>query len=282
MARDTYKAIWVSHSSMGDFLKCPRAYYLHNVYKDPKTGRKINIVNPALSLGQAVHVTIESLKNIPVEKRLGRDLLHDFEQAWQKVSGKMGGFSNASEEAETKKRGLMMIGRVAKNLGPIAQKTVRLKENSNGMPPHFFLSDDDNIILCGLIDWLEYIESDDSVRILDFKTGKHDEGEDSLQLPIYLLLLNALQKRTISGASYWYLDRDDQPIDMPLPNIDQAKKKILEIALQIKKTRESNDYKCPRGSEGCFACKPYEAIIQGQTEYIGIGGYGQDMYFLPI
>ena len=37
MAVDKYTAVWVSHSSMGDFLKCPRAYFLHNVYKDPKT-----------------------------------------------------------------------------------------------------------------------------------------------------------------------------------------------------------------------------------------------------
>ena len=61
MSKDPYKATWVSHSSIGDFLKCPRAYYLHNVYKDPGTRRKINIVNPALSLGVAVHEVLEGL-----------------------------------------------------------------------------------------------------------------------------------------------------------------------------------------------------------------------------
>jgi ATP-dependent helicase/DNAse subunit B len=65
--RDKYSAVWVSHSSMGDFLKCPYAYYLHNIYKDPKTGRKINIVNPSLSLGVAVHEVLEGLArtNLP-------------------------------------------------------------------------------------------------------------------------------------------------------------------------------------------------------------------------
>ncbi|MFH1393084.1 MAG: PD-(D/E)XK nuclease family protein [Patescibacteria group bacterium] len=280
MPQDKYSAIWVSHSSMGDFLKCPRAYYLRNVYKDPKTGRKINIVNPALSLGQAVHTTLESLKNIPFNERTNCDLLADFEKAWGDVSGKKGGFKNTAEESEIKERGKAMIERVIKNPGPIAQKIIRLKESHNGMPPNFFLSDEENIILCGLIDWLEYIEQDDSIRILDFKTGKHDEGEDSLQLPIYLLLLDAMQSRKVSGASYWYLDRDDKPVNMTLPDIDEARKKVLEIAMQVKVAREKKTFNCPRGEAGCFACKPFEAILKGQAEYLGVGGYGQDIYFL--
>ena len=157
MAQDKYTAIWVSHSSIGDFLKCPRAYYLHNVYKDPKTGRKISIVNPALSLGQAVHAALEPLRNIPTQERDKHDLLVDFENAWAKVSGKMGGFKSDTEEAKLKARGKAMIERVIKNPGPIARKTVRLKASHNNMPNNFFLSESDNIILCGLIDWLEYV-----------------------------------------------------------------------------------------------------------------------------
>jgi len=278
MAPDKYKAVWVSHSSIGDFLKCPRAYFLHNVYKDPKTNRKINIVSPALSLGLAVHTALESLKNLSVEERTKRDLFVDFESAWSKVAGKAGGFKKEAEEAEMKERGRAMIGRVIKTPGPIARKTVRIKEGHNHMPPNFFLSEEENIILCGLIDWLEYVEEDGSVRILDFKTGKHDEDEESLQLPIYLLLINALQKRKVSGASYWYLDREDKPTEMPLPDINESKEKVLAIARKIKEAREKKVFICPRGEKGCYVCKPYEAIVGGKAEYLGIGGYGQDMY----
>ena len=102
--QDKYGAVWVSHSSIGDFLKCPRAYYLHNVYKDPKTGRKINIVNPALSLGQAVHTTLEGLKKFSVAERVTRDLIVDFENVWSKFSGKQGGFKTDIEEVEAKAR----------------------------------------------------------------------------------------------------------------------------------------------------------------------------------
>ena len=278
MAPDKYKAIWVSHSSIGDFLKCPRAYYLHNVYKDPKTNRKINIVSPALSLGLAVHAALESLKHISVEERLKGNLFDNFEKEWSKVSGKIGGFKKEFEEVEMKERGRAMIGRVIKTPGPIARKTVKLKESHNNMPPNFFLSEEENIILCGLIDWLEYIEADGSVRILDFKTGKHDEDEESLQLPIYLLLINALQKRKVSGAAYWYLDREDKPTDMPVPDINESKEKVLAIARKIKEAREKKVFICPRGEKGCYVCKPYEAILKGEAEYLGIGGYGQDMY----
>jgi ATP-dependent helicase/DNAse subunit B len=265
---------------MGDFLKCPRAYYLHNVYKDPKTRRKINIVSPALSLGNAVHTTLEALKDLPLEERATRDLLADYERDWATVSGKKGGFKSEIEEAETKARGRAMIERVMQNPGPIARKTVRLKPGANDMPPNFYLSEEENIILCGLIDWLEYIEADDSVRVIDFKTGKHDEGSDSLQLPIYLLLLNALQKRSVTGAAYWYLDRDDAPIEVSLPDASESRAKVLAVAREVKAARETKTFNCPKGEGGCYACKPYEAIIRGEAEYIEVGGYGQDVYLV--
>ena len=238
----------------------------------------MTLVAPALSLGQAVHATLENLKTMPVEDRMKRDLLADFEKAWMDVAGKKGGFANDVEEYEAKTRGLAMIERVIKNPGPIARKTVALKASANNMPPNFYLSEEDNIILCGLIDWIEYVESDDSIRVLDFKTGTHEESEDSLQLPIYLLLLNALQRRRVSGASYWYLEKDDAPIVVDLPSADAARESVLSVALRVKEAREKKEFSCPRGEGGCFACRPYEKILAGEAEYLGVGGYGQDVY----
>ena len=283
MAQDKYTAVWVSHSSMGDFIKCPRAYYLHNVYKDPKSGKKINLVSPALSLGIAVHNTLEALKELPVADRLARDLRADFEAEWKKVSGKIGGFRTPEEEQTAKERGKAMIERVIADYGPIARKTVRLPKSQNDMPPNFYLSDDDNIILCGLVDWLEYREEDDSIKIIDFKTGKWDESDDSLQLPIYLLILNEIQKRKINGAAYWYLDREGEGawVEKTLPSLEDARERVLKVAREVKKARENKEFTCPSGEKGCFACRPFEQILRGEAEYLGVGGYGQDIYFLP-
>jgi ATP-dependent helicase/DNAse subunit B len=279
MAQDKYTAVWVSHSSIGDFLKCPRLYFLHNVYKND-LGRKINLTSPALSLGIAVHETLEGLSKYKAEERFAKSLEETFEEEWKKVSGRKGGFKTEEEEAAAKERGRNMVLRVAQNPGPLANKTVKLPPAHNDMSPNFFLSEEDNIILNGKIDWLEYIPEDDSVRVIDFKTGRNEEKEGSLQLPIYLLLLNNLQKRKVSGAAYWYLDMSDVPVSVKLPDPVKARVQVLEIAKKIKAAREKKEFDCPRGPAGCYACKPFEKILKGEAEYIGVGGYGQDMYII--
>lgn len=280
MVPDKYKAVWVSHSSMGDFLKCPRAYYLHNIYKDPGTGHKVNIVNPPLALGQAVHEVLEGLANFKAEDRFKVPFSEIYDKAWKKVSGEKGGFRNKDEEEEVKKVGWTMIDRVVNNPGPLVNKTVKIKDGDNGTPPHYYISEEDNIILCGKIDWLEYVPEDDSVRLLDFKTGKNEENGDSLQLPIYNLLLNNLQKRKLSGAAYWYLFRDSAPVPVDLPSVQESYEKVLAVAKKVKETRESKKFDCPRGKEGCFACRPFELILKGEAKFVGVGEYNQDLYIL--
>lgn len=287
---DKYSAVWVSHSSMGDFIKCPRAYYLHNVYKDAKSRRKIGIVSPAMSLGSAVHEVLEGLVAFKAEDRFAQPekLFEKYEAAWKKISGKKGGFRTPEEEADAKARGRAMIERVIENPGPLAQKTVRFgSDDPADMLPHFFLSEKENIILCGKIDWLVYNPEDDSLHVLDFKTGKNEEKGDSLQLPIYQLLLNKLQKRKVSGASYWYLDKDGAPVSMELPGIEKATVDVMTTAQAVKKARDQAKvfgpdmaFRCPKGAEGCYACRPFEAILKGEAEYVGVGGYNQDLYMI--
>ncbi len=236
----------------------------------------MNIVNPALSLGQAVHEVLEGLIRFKTEERMKQPLFDHYEEAWGKVSGKKGGFTDKEGEKETKERGKKMIERVIKNPGPLANKTVKLKDG--GMLPNFYLSEEDNIILCGKIDWLEYREEDDSIRVLDFKTGKNEEKEGSLQLPIYFLLLKALQKRPVSGAYYWYVENEDEPRAVESPDLVKSEKEVLSVAKEIKKAREKNLFKCPYG--GCFACEPYEKILKGEAEHVGVGEYNQDLYMI--
>lgn len=284
---DKYTAVWVSHSSMGDFIKCPRSYYLKNMYKNPKTGKKINIVSPALSLGSAVHEVVEGLANYPADKRFENpeELLVRFDTAWEKFKGKMGGFKSEQEELEAKERGKAMIQRVIDHPGILKEKIVKIPEGD--MLPNFYLSEKDNIILCGRIDWLTYKPEDDSIHILDFKTGKNEEKEDSLQLPIYQLLLNKLQKRKVTGASYWYLDSDDEPKEKELPTVEDSFEKVYTVAKQVadarvKASKEGieNVFVCPRGEKGCFSCAPFEKIIKGEAEFLGNGEWGQEMYMV--
>lgn len=284
---DKYTAVWVSHSSMGDFIKCPRAYYLKNMYKNPKTGKKIGTVSPALSLGSAVHEVVEGLANYPADKRFDnpQELLTRLDLAWEKFHGKMGGFKTEEEELEAKRRGQAMIQRVINHPGMLKEKIIKLPEGE--MLPNFYLSEKDNIILCGRIDWLSYKPEDDSIHILDFKTGKHEESGESLQLPIYQLLLNKLQKRKVTGASYWYLDSDDEAKEVTLPNAEDSFEKVYAVAKQVSDARSEakqkgieNVFVCPRGEQGCFSCSPFEKIIRGEAEFVGKGEWGNEMYLI--
>lgn len=275
MIKNNFGSVWVSHSSISDFLKCPKSYYLHHVYKNPR-GQKITLINPALSLGQSVHEVLESLASKKVEERLKDSLLDKFEEVWKKFSGKKGGFKTQEDEEIYKKRGIEMIKRVIENPGPILNKALKL-QSPDALPPRFNISEENNIILCGKIDWLEYVPENDSVHIIDFKTGKHDEDPNSLQLGIYCLLVENLQKRKIHKVSYWYLDKDNQPLEKEIPNSEKAKEQILSIALIIKNARLTRSFECPRN--GCYACKPYQAIINGEAEFVGSIDY-QDVYLV--
>jgi len=291
---DKYTAVWVSHSSMGDFLKCPRSYYLHNMYKDPKTGHKVSIVNPHMSLGIAVHEVLEGLAEFPSESRMDRDLLELYENSWKKVTGKKGGFTASDEEAEFKARGTVMLEKVINDPRFLVNKCIKLPQSN--MPCNFYLSEEHNIILNGLVDWIEYLPETDSLHIVDFKTGKREETESSLQLPIYLLLCDALhKKRPVTKASYWYLE-SDKMTDKELPSLDKAREDVFAVAIQVKEMRDvakregpEKTFVCPQGAYdkatkegGCMNCRPYEFILnrESEVESVGVGGFSQDMYIM--
>lgn len=273
---DKFTSVWVSHTSIQDFVKCPRSYYLKNVYRDPKTNHKIKLMSPPLALGQSVHEVLESLSQLPAASRFAEPLMNRLDEAWKKVSGKKGGFLDEESEYKYKKRAQEMIRRVWNHPGPISGLAVKIQTDL----PHCWLSEEENIILCGKVDWLEYLKDTDSVHIIDFKTGKNEEDPDSLQLPIYLILVTLCQKRKVTKASYWYLDASDDLIEKPLPDLETAKQKVLQIAKEIKLARQINRFKCKEGEDGCMCCRPYESIIKKQAEYVGTDEYNADVYIL--
>ncbi len=275
MSNDRF-ALWVSHSSISDFLKCPKSYYFKYVYRNPKTNNKIALISPSLALGQSVHEVIEALTSMKREARFHDSLLDNFEIVWQKITGKKGGFRSVEEEEEYKTRGKVMLQRVIDNPGPLLNLALKLPSLDPSFPlPRFYLSTEQQIILCGKVDWMEYMPEDDTVHIIDFKTGKHDEDPSSLQLAIYCLLVQNCQKRKIKKVSYWYLDRDNSPKEVEIPDTKKARSKLMDIALKMKAARNLHNFECSRN--GCYACKPFIEIVNGKAEYVSSNDY-QDIY----
>lgn len=226
-------------------------------------------MSPSLALGQAVHEVIESLSVLPVAQRFSESLLTRYESAWKKVAGDKGGFSSSDEEHRIKERGAAMLTRVMQHPGILKNKAVKIHKDL----PYFWISEEDNIILCGRIDWLEYLEQSDSVHIVDFKTGKYEEKSESLQLPIYCLIVKNTQQRPVTKVSYWYLDRNDEPGEVAMPDLTLATEKIIETAKKIKVQKALNHFKCPL--DGCASCKPLEKIVAGEAKFVGVNEFNQ-------
>lgn len=273
---NTYGATWCSYSSLTDFKNCPRAYFLKNVYRDPKTNRKIQITTPALSLGSAVHEVLESLRSLKTAERFRRSLIDRFGEVWRNYQGQIGGFVDQETEREYKKRGEEMLRGVMNEPGPLAELTVKIKEDL----PSYWLSKDDKLILCGKVDWLKYHPEDESVEIIDFKTGRRKEAADSLQLPIYRLLVENVQPWKVRGASYWYLADEGQIVPQDLPSTDEAQQQVLREAKKMALARKLGVFKCPAGESGCLHCRGFEKILSGGATLVGEGNYGQALYIL--
>lgn len=232
-------------------------------------------MTPSLALGQSVHEVVESLSTIPAKERLSVPIIEKFNTAWEEVSGKKGGFKSKKEEEEYKQRGREMLNRILKNPGPIKNKALKIKTNDGDLAYYWF---SDEIILSGKIDWIEYLVDTDSVHIIDFKTGKNEESEESLQLPIYYLLAKNLQKRKVAKLSYWYLDSGEAPVEMKLPSEKEAIEKVGKVAQRISLARKIERFKCEKG--GCWACRDMEQVFEGKGEKVGETRYHQDIYIL--
>lgn len=269
-----YGVVWLSPTSLSDFDRCPRLYYLRNMYKNLKTNRKIQIVNPYLTLGGCVHQTIDSISHLPKNERFANPLTEKFEQLWAKTSGKVGGFTSGKQEQIFKERGLSMIKRLMNNPGPLANLANKIHE----VIPNMWLSEKDMLVLCGVVDWIEVLP-DNTLHIIDFKTGKNEEDIESLQLGIYLLLVKSKLKREVSKVSYWYLDREDTPKEAVLLETDVVLKTLIDEGKKVKKYRLEGEYSCPKG--GCTYCLEYEMVLQGKAEHVDVDiKMKRDLYFL--
>jgi ATP-dependent helicase/DNAse subunit B len=271
MNKYPYGAVWLSPSSLSDFEKCPRLYFLRNVYKNPKTGRKIHVANPYMSLGVAVHRTIDSISSLPKDIRFTASLHGVFENIWKDISGEIGGFVNTEHESKFKEKGSAMITRIEKTPGPLKNYALKIKEKI----PNMWLSETNLLVLCGVVDWIEVL-FDGSLHIIDFKTGKNDE-EGRLQLPIYYLLVKSYFKNEISRLSFWYLQKEDLPREAELPDVEETIKDLIKRGNEIRGFRKQKEILCSEG--GCSYCFEYEQVLRGKVKYVGVDTFmNRDVY----
>ena len=256
--------IWISHSSLSDFEKCPRLYYLRNIYRDKKFGNnfRIQVANPYLSLGEIVHDAINNYtKRYSPSDRDKDKMMYELSRGWILKKGKIGGFSTESQEKEFKDRSVQMIERFLTNN--------HFSKASPYPAPDFpkkQLFADRDLVLVGNFDWIEPVG--DGLHIVDFKTGQKEEAEDSLQLPIYSILANENLDEPVLKTSYWYLDKDPEPKEVPMKNLAESLEVVKKKSLAVAAARKENDFSTPK-SENCFFCREYEAVLADKAEHVG-------------
>ncbi len=264
---------WISYSSISDFNSCLRLYYFKNIYRNPKTGNRIQLINPYLALGSAVHETIDEIINLTPSRRVKTPLLKRYDKVWRRYSGKSGGFISEKQEDEFRKRGSQMIKRFSKS-SLIKKRALKKK---NDLPKISLFK---GIDLVGSFDWVEVLKNG-NLHIIDFKTGRSQEKSNSWQLPIYQLLAQEEYGKKVDKLSYWYLEKNKKKTFDNKLDIDNFFDKIKEKALEIKEVVDKKSFSCDSRYHRCYWCRPYEEILSGKAEYVGVDSQrGKDIYFL--
>lgn len=263
--------LYLSYTALKDFLKCPHVYFLKNIYKDPKTGHKIQIASAHLSLGSTVHDAIKwylEMKGQVTDKQV----VEKFRNLWLRYRGKRGGFESNEQEGDFGRRGLKMLINFLKNVKNLEKITHQI------IFPKYNLFD--NVILIGNFDFIGE-KIDGTLHVLDFKTGVKDE-EETLQLYIYAILAETNLEKEVSSASFWYLDRDDRPKEIVLDPLEPKLEWLVEKGKQLKEAIEQKDWVCIKGPNLCGECRLYQAIIDGKGQFqFSDYRYKKDIYYLP-
>jgi len=84
----------------------------------------------------------------------------------------------------------------------------------------------------------------------------------------------------LKKASFWYLERQDYPQEVDLPDEKETKEKLMKIGKKIRLARQMDRFLCPKGEAGCRYCSSLEAVVSGQGKLVGTDDFGADLYFL--
>jgi RecB family exonuclease len=266
-------AVFISPSTISSFEKCPQLYYYQSVYRSPRN-LKIQLITPALALGATVHDILEQfLKQSPVS-RTKDELSRIFNLLWDNISGQKGGFNSQEEEDEARQRAQAMLDRFW------AQSHFRQAEPVK-LPSFPKVELGNDLILTGKLDWIE--KEGDTYHIIDFKTGKNEERENSIQLPIYSVLAGRILKTDKIKTSFWYLDKDEDITPFPKADLDETENSLRQKGEVIKMVRETKSYRCQSGLESCWACRDLHAVAQGRGKLVHVDPVNrkQEIYIIP-
>jgi RecB family exonuclease len=127
--------------------------------------------------------------------------------------------------------------------------------------PYFQVDISPGVTLFGRMDRIDE-ERDGTLQIIDYKTGESPEDVDAGQLRVYAIIVEAKLRRTVSKASFWYLDDGTVwTTDLSAEDKQQALAELLATAHDMQTTTDFTATIAPH----CAAC-PYLHACEHRDE----------------
>ncbi|MBF8983982.1 PD-(D/E)XK nuclease family protein [Lutibacter sp. B2] len=215
------QTINLSNTSMRAFLDCKQKFkynYIDKVYTDKSPSNKY------LSFGTSIHATLAQFNKITDIKHRTLDHLTTlYKKNWVRD-----GYDSIEEERVFDLRGIDMLTNYFNN--PLdTSKQNYLIEKMIKYPIN------DQFTLCGKIDKL-FVNSNNQIELLDYKTGKNISPIDTLQNAIYLLLSRHILGRYPDMVSFYHLSHNKK-ISQKITNsiVEESIEIVSDLYEQVSK-----------------------------------------------
>lgn len=182
----------LSYSRASTYLQCPYKYYLAYIVKLP------GLPKPYFSFGHSLHSALEWFHKpkLITETPTLDDLLLIYTESWESE-----GYSSPTEEARARDEGKSLLIDYHRHVKKTWKPSFDVEKR--------FSIDIEGITVTGAIDRIDYDEENNSLELLDYKTGKwvpkSITDSDKFQLTIYAIASKRIWNKTVTNVSYLFL-----------------------------------------------------------------------------
>lgn len=219
------------------FLQCKQLYkffYLDDIkdhYVTPK---------PPIVMGEHVHRALDDFYAIPKSERTEKTLHDLLRKSWIRNRGCFGEQEKMWGEKALKMLSMYFLEHKADDDPLYREQYVDTSLGSD-------------LVLLGKVDRIDSSGNDDTLQVIDYKTGKEKDRthQDTLQLLLYSLLVQQKYKKPVEKASFWYLGTgQEQSIH---PTDDDLQAAVIEVE-EIAATVNSEEEFLPSPNQFCKNC----------------------------
>jgi RecB family exonuclease len=213
----------LSASAIDRYRRCARRFW----YQDVLRLRVEQEPSPVLAQGNAIHHALERFFGLPLESRSAANLHVALRAVWHLHRRKA--FASREEEAYYGRDALELLS------GFAASYDLRVQPLAREQRVRFRFTG--GLQLVGKIDRVDEASDEESIEVVDFKTGR--QLLESRDLPaepatqVYVLAAEALFKRPVSKVRLIYLRGHEVSWIPEREDVDELRERLLSVCAEI-------------------------------------------------